>query len=1107
MTRSRPIIYVCMLLLAAACSDKKEQEPTEPALFEQVENSGIDFANTITDTKDFNVFNYRNFYNGGGVAIGDINNDGLADIFFTANMGPNKLYLNKGNWQFEDISVKAGFTQQDDWSTGVIMVDINSDGWLDIYVCNAGYEKGKLPKNQLYINNKNLGFTEAAESYGLTNSGGYCTHAAFLDYDLDGDLDCFIVNNSFIPVNTLNYANKRMLRAKNWPVAEFLKGGGDKLLRNDNGRFTDVSETAGIYGSLISFGLGVTVGDVNGDHYPDVYVSNDFFERDYLYINQKNGTFKDELEERVQHTSFASMGADMADVNNDGYPDIFVTDMLPDNDYRLKTTSSFENIDVYKLKERSGFYHQFTQNTLQLNNKNGVFKDVAFYSGVAASDWSWGALMFDADNDGLTDIYVCNGINHDVTDQDFIDFFADEIIQKMVFSGTKEEVNKVMERMPSNPIPNKVFRNMGDCRFADQGNAWGLSAPSFSNGAAYGDLDNDGDLDLIVNNVNQKAFVYRNKGREQTGNNYIGLQLRSDGKNGFAIGAMVRIYAGGEVIGRELNPSRGFQSSVDYKMVVGLGKRTVDSLLITWPDRTVSKLVGPAINKLHTIKQNESNPILLAIEPGAWPQQILISIGGVFDKHTEDDHIDFYTERNIPKLLSREGPCSAVGDVNGDGSDDVYIGGAARQAGQLYLGYAKGLKKADVPAFASFQYFEDVAAIFFDADNDKDLDLFVGSGGNHVPKGSPELQHRLFINDGKGNFEIGSTNFPPNYNNTGTVAAHDFDNDGDIDLFVGARSAPMQYGIVPESHVYLNDGKANFTAIENSKLAGIHNAGMVTHATWANVAGDEQKELIVVGEWMSPRIFSFKKDHFEEIKSNLNELHGWWQSIEAVDVDGDNDLDLVMGNVGENFYLSPEPGKPVKMWIKDFDNNETNDVIITRTVDGKDVPVFMKRELTEQLPSLKKQNLKHQDYATKSIQQLLTSAQLNNTLVKEFNYRSSCIAINEGNGQFKIQRLPAQVQFSSVNAILPTDVNNDGKMDLIMAGNEFGFQPQFARLDANQGCILINDGKGGFTVLPDAQTGMRLRGQVRDMKELRGINGRFLLVLQNDEYPAFYKIK
>ncbi|TDH29372.1 CRTAC1 family protein [Segetibacter sp. 3557_3] len=1070
-----------------------------------MENTGISFSNNVQDGPKENSFLFRNFYNGGGVGTGDINNDGLADVLFTSNMGENKLYLNKGDFRFDDITASSGLRQDSLWNTGISFADINHDGWLDLYICSSGHMSTGKRKNKLYINNRDLTFTESASQYGLDISA-YATQASFFDYDRDGDLDMFLINNSPIPVNQLGYSNRRDLFEAEWPVADFLKGGGDHLYRNDDDHFTEVTKEAGIHGSLISFGLGVSVADVNGDHWPDVYVSNDSYERDYLYINQQNGTFKDEAEQWIQHTSFSSMGTDIVDVNNDGYPDMFTTDMLPYDDYRLKTTGSFDNIDLYRSKFNAGFYHQFVQNCLQLNNGNGKFSDIAFFSGVQATDWSWGALMFDADNDGWNDILVCNGVARDVTNLDFMDFFANEVNQKMVLTGKKESVEELLKKIPLTPLPNKAYRNNRDLKFISSEVDWGLDKPCFSNGAAYADLDNDGDYDLIINNINEQSFIYRNNSQQLKQANYISLVLEGSGKNTFAIGSQVKVYAGEQLFCRELIPCRGFQSSVDYKQVIGLGAiKDIDSVVITWPDATTSVYPKTGINKTLKIQQSKMSSPAFSTPSKADP--LFTAVSNFFEKHVEDNYTDFYAEREIPEVLSREGPRAAVGDVDGDQLDDVYICGAAGQGGTLYLQNANGsFRKKPTTDFTTYQDFEDVTSLFFDSDKDGDQDLFVGSGGNKHSSESRELQNRLYKNDGRGNFKIDVNALPNSGMNNGVVVANDIDEDGDQDLFIGSRSTPQIYGLTPQSYLLMNNGDGTFidqTLNMNKELAF---AGMITGACFADVWGNSGKELVLTGEWMAPRVFSFTGGRYIEVPTALGKLHGWWQCVSAADLDGDGKDDLVFGNIGENFYLCPNESNPVKLWIADFDHNGSVDKIITRSINGKDMPVFLKRDMEDQIPYLKKLALKHQDFAVKSIQQLFPPADLEKAVVKIFNYPSSCVALNRGNATFEISKLPPAVQFSSVNAILVKNINNDQLPDLVIGGNNFNFLPQFCRLDASFGDVLVNAGKGRFEVMHPAVSGIEIRGVVREIKQVDTRSASLLLILQNDNKPVVYKI-
>jgi len=668
----------------------------------------------------------------------------------------------------------------------------------------------------------------------------------------------------------------------------------------------------------------------------------------------------------------------------------------------------------------------------------------------------------------------------------------------------------IIDKMPSIHVLNKVYQNKGDLSFKDVGSSWGFDQPSFSNGAAYGDLDNDGDLDVVVNNVNQPAFIYKNNSREENQNNYIAVSLQGTDKNKFAVGSKIKIYQGNQVLSREVMPSRGFQSSMDYKIVFGLGKnKPVDSMVIQWPDLSYSKYIHPDINKVDRLNENEEKKYPFASSQGSVDGNTMLNaVKNDFEKHSEDDYVDFFYERNIPRMLSREGPKAAVGDVNGDGLEDVFIGGTAGHPGQLYLQKEDGqFVKKDEKAFDRFIDFEDVAVLLFDCDKDGDLDLLICPGGNNVPDNSRQLQLRLFKNNGKGDFELDPNAFPVNNANISVTAAYDFDSDGDVDLFIGGRSVPHEYGLDPSSYLFVNDGNGHFTDIAKAKNPEIANIGMVTGAAWADVTGDKQKELIIVGEWMTPRIFSFSRDHFTEIKTNLDHLYGWWQTVSVADVNGDGKEDLLLGNIGENFYLRPDSTHPVKLWVSDFDQNGINDKILTYTVEGKDKPVFLKHDLEDAMPFLKKNNLKHAEYATKSVQELIPAEALDKALVKQFNYSSSCVAINKGNGQFTVEKFPAMIQLSSVNVIHCMDVNGDGKVDIVSGGNQFDFIPQLERLDANMGDVLINNGTGNFTWQEPARTGLTLRGQLRDIAEIHGHRKNYLLFLQNDEYPVLYQVK
>jgi len=1111
--RMRGIILMLLTVVFYSCNTNKNNNlstiDTE-TLFTLLDakETGIDFLNKVKNQKNFNIFKYRKFYNGGGVAIGDINNDGLADIYLTGNMVANKLYLNKGNLTFEDISVSAGIEGNKPWSTGVVMVDINQDGLLDIYVSNAGNLKGNNHDNDLYINNGDLTFTEKASDFNLAKTG-FSTHASFFDYDKDGDLDAYILNNSNIPVSSLGYAEQRDKRAQDWEnVPQIFRGVGDMLLRNDNGKFVDVSEEAGIYGSLIGFGLGVMVTDMNGDFYPDIYVSNDFYERDYLYLNNQDGTFKEDITNWTSHLSLSAMGVDIADINNDGNADIFITDMLPEADQRVKSVMEFEGYNVFKLKQSKDFSQQYIQNTLQLNNGNSTFSEVAYFSGVAKTDWSWAGLLFDMDNDGNRDIFITNGINHDLTDLDFVNFFANEIIQKMALTGRKQAIDSIINKMPVKPQPNYAYKNNGDITFDNANKEWGFETPSLSNGVAYGDLDNDGDLDMVINNVNMLPFVYRNNSDSLTTNNYLKIKLEGDQVNKFGVGSTVKIYHNNKIYVQDQMPSRGFQSSMDYVMTIGLGKATkVDSLRIIWPNNKTQKWNNIEVNSTLTLKQSEATEIQSSLLPKKNKTLVSEVLKTNLQKHQENSYSDFDYEGLINKMLSQEGPALAIGDINNDGNEDFYIGGAKNQPGLLYLNLGNGKTALSIQkSFDKDAMFEDTTAAFFDANGDGNLDLMIGSGGNEIGQEN-NYKVRLYINNGKGRFDSAEKKLPSLRKNISVITPYDFDNDGDIDVFVGARSLVATYGINPTHQFLENNGDGTFIDTTEKVAYDVKSAGMITDAIWKDINKDGKKDLITVSEWDTPKIYINNGRRLIKQKSTLDDLFGMWNVVEAADLDNDGDIDFILGNQGSNTIHKTSSENPVKMWVNDFDNNGTIEQIMTNHKNGKDYPIHMKKELTAQLVSLKKQNLKASEYAKKSIDELFSASIFKNSIMKQSTISESIIAVNEGDWNFSVKKLPSRVQLSCVCGIVCTDVNNDGNLDIIMAGNNFEFKPQYSRLDASHGSVLLGDGSLDFKWQNYNTSGFVIKNEVKHLKTISDKSGKtYLLAAINNEKPKLFLI-
>ncbi len=1086
-------LLICLLI--CSCRNNNEDVINKNALFKKLDahETGISFINKVVDSKDLNIFNFRSFYNGGGVAIGDINNDGKPDIFFTSNQGDNKLYINKGNWKFEDVTDKAGVKGVNKWHTGVTMADVNGDGWLDIYICNVGNKDGSQSGNELYINQQDGTFKEEAHQYGLDDKG-IGTQAVFFDYDHDGDLDCFVLNNSFLPIESFDY--KKNLRANRSST------GGSHLYRNDNGHFTDVSASAGIYGSEIGFGLGVTVGDLNNDGWPDIYISNDFFEKDYLYINQRNGTFKESIDSAMGHISQSSMGSDMADINNDGLLDIFTTDMLPEDDYRLKSVTKFDDYDVFNAKLRNDFHHQFVSNCLQLNNGDGTYSEIACLAGVEATDWSWGALSFDFNNDGWKDIFVCNGINKDLTNQDFLEFFSASETKKKVIKGGFN-YKSFLDKMKSTPLSNYAFVNQKNLTFKNESQQLGLATPSFSNGAAYGDLDGDGDLDLVINNENMEAFVYRNMASETLHKHFLKIKLEGNAMNNFGVGARVSLYANGMHQVLEQMPVRGFQSSVEPVLNFGLDNNIkADSLVVCWPDMKMQILYNIHADTTIILQQKNANM------PIAFPsknkktlfENITHSVIKGNIKHNENAFIDFNAEPLIPKMISTEGPKLAVGDINGDGKQDFFIGSAANDTAKIFIQQANGtfLEKPQF-AFAQDKEYENIGAEFFDADGDGDLDLVVVSGGNELKEGSLNLLARLYINDGKGNFTRSFQGWPMVSINASCVRVGDFDGDGKPDIFIGARSVPGSYGKSPASVLLKNNGKGIFTNVTKNIAPALQNAGMVTDAQWADIDGDGKKELVVVGDWMPITFYQYTNGSFNKI-NEIKNSSGWWNCLTVADINGDGKPDLIAGNNGLNSKIRADKDHPAQLFTDDFDNNgQTECIAAYYKNDGKPYTFNLRSDLVNQVPIFKKKFLHYGDYAGKTIDDVLTSAQIKHATTLKVEQTQSCIFYNKGSNDFEMKPLPMQAQISPVFGILLTDLNGDGINDIFLGGNFYGLKPETGRYDASYGVTLIGDKNGNFTYIKPAESGLFITGEVRDIKMIQSSINPFIIVARNNE--------
>ncbi len=1092
------ITGLLLSVLIVSCKVKKK----ETFLFEVLrsDRTGLNFSNNLTASPDFNMLKYMYFYNGAGVGAGDFNNDGLIDLFFSSNQSQNKIFLNKGYLKFEDITAEAKIPNDGGWSTGVSVADVNNDGLLDIYVCRVGNYESLQSKNQLLIcqsieKNGVPVYKDEAEKYGLAFSG-FSTQAAFLDYDMDGDMDMYLLNHS------LRYNSTFAPRSTYEGTVDSLCG--DYLFRNDENYFTDVSAMVGINRSVIGYGLGIAVSDINLDGYPDLYIGNDFHENDYLYINNKKGGFTDELTNSMQHTSQFSMGVDVADINNDAYPEIVALDMLPSDPYILKRSLGEDEYNVFNIKLRNGYNHQYARNTLQLNRRNGLFSETGLYSGIYATDWSWAALWMDFDNDGLKDLFISNGIPKRLNDIDYVNYVSNDEVQDKISTNQMDEKDMaVIEKFPQIKLPNRFFRNKGNAAFDDVGESIQGNSNTFSNGAVYGDFDNDGDLDVVVNNIDEPVLLYENKSNDKNKKPSLEINLKGGKKNINALGAKIILFSGSEVRTYEKYPVRGFQSGMEIPLHIGLADTKVDSITLVWPDNTCQPVTIPKDTNRITITYQQELPvfnysILTDRNPNATVQlQDITAASGLDYKQEENYFVEFDREQLIPFMVSKEGPALATGDFNGDKLDDIFIGSSKGLKSALFIQQPSGkFIQSAQPQLNNDSTYEDVDACWMDVNNDSYTDLVVASGGNEYYGKDAFMLPRVYLNDGKGLLIKKGDAFSGIFMTASSVAPYDFNGDGFMDLFIAGRAVPWEYGDIPNSYLLENDKKGGFKNVTDSYSKELAKTGMVKQAVWADIDNDNDSDLILSLEWGG--ICSFINNKGSFTKKYLTNKKGWWNFALPVDIDNDGDIDLIAGNQGLNSRLQATEKEPLRLYHADFDGNGKKEQVVTYYLEGREIPFANKAELEKQMPSLKKKFLYAEDFAKASLKEIFGADKLKKADLLTADYFSNAVLINDGKGNFSLQALPWQAQLTSYRAAVVMDANGDKLPDILLGGNFYPNNIQMGRYDADYGTVLINKGKGEFEY--SLLNGVNIKGEIRHIRRTKLASGKeiFIIARNND---------